>query len=110
MAAPTRASAPPGQGPAGPAGRMPPLRGARRSTALLLLPALLVLAVLFAIPLLRVAVQSVTEPKAGLGNYISLFTDGYTLRVLGRTVVIALFVTVAGLVLAYPYAYAMTIV
>jgi putative spermidine/putrescine transport system permease protein len=102
MAAPTLAPAP--------AAPTPPGRRARRSTVLLLLPALLVLAVLFAIPLLRVAVQSVTEPETGLGNYVALFTDGYTLRVLGRTVLIALIVTVAGLVLAYPYAYAMTIV
>ena len=76
---------------------------------LLLLPAVVVLAVLFAFPLLYVAVQSFTEPSFGLGNYGSLFTDGYSLRVLGRTVLTAVAVTGVGLVLAYPYAYAMTI-
>jgi putative spermidine/putrescine transport system permease protein len=55
-------------------------------------------------------VDSFTEPETGLGNYASLFTDGYTIRVLGRTLLIALIVSVIGLLLAYPYAYAMTLV
>jgi ABC-type spermidine/putrescine transport system permease subunit I len=108
MAALTRAPSPPA-GPAG--GPAPPARrNRRRNAVLLLLPAVAVLTVLFALPLLNVAVQSLTDPSFGFHNYASLFTDGYTLRVLGRTVLTALVVTVAGLVLAYPYAYAMTIV
>jgi putative spermidine/putrescine transport system permease protein len=104
MAALTRVPSPPDA----PAGR--PAPPARRNAVLLLLPALVVLTVLFALPLLNVAVQSLTDPGFGFGHYTSLFTDGYTLRVLGRTVLTALVVTAAGLVLAYPYAYAMTIV
>jgi putative spermidine/putrescine transport system permease protein len=107
MAALTRAPSPPDA----PAGRpAPPARRDRRNAVLLLLPALVVLTVLFVLPLLNVAVQSLTDPGFGFGHYTSLFTDGYTLRVLGRTVLTALVVTAAGLVLAYPYAYAMTIV
>ncbi|MBM2614866.1 ABC transporter permease subunit [Actinoplanes sp. LDG1-06] len=84
---------------------------ARRSSGWLsLAPALIALVVLFVLPLASLVIDSFTEPETGLGNYASLFTDGYTLRVLGRTLVIALIVSVAGLLLAYPYAYAMTLV
>jgi putative spermidine/putrescine transport system permease protein len=95
-----------------PAGRLAPARAGRgRATGwLLLLPSLVALAVFFVLPLLSVVVDSVTEPETGLGNYASLFTDGYTLRVLGRTLLVALVVSVVGVLLAYPYAYAMTLV
>lgn len=107
MAAPTATvEAPP------PTGRLAPARAGRgRATGwLLLLPALVALAVFFVLPLLNVVVDSVTEPDIGLGNYASLFTDGYTLRVLGRTLLVAVMVSAVGVVLAYPYAYAMTLV
>src|SRR5690606_30047928 len=38
------------------------------------------------------------------------FTNGYTIRVLTRTLLVAVAVAVAGVLLAYPYAYAMTLV
>ncbi|MFG1927197.1 ABC transporter permease subunit [Cryptosporangium sp. NPDC048952] len=83
---------------------------ARASGWLLLAPALVALGILFVFPLLSIVVDSFTEPDTGLGNYASLFTDGYTLRVLGRTLLVAATVSVIGAVLAYPYAYAMTLV
>ncbi|MFD0745584.1 ABC transporter permease [Phytohabitans flavus] len=106
MAAPTATAEAPT------AGRLarPRFDRTRASGWLLLLPALAALAVLFVLPLSNVFVDSVTEPEAGLGNYASLFTDGYTLRVLGRTLLVAFVVSAAGLLLAYPYAYAMTLV
>ena len=82
----------------------------RAAGLLLLLPALLALLLLFVLPMISVAIRSVTEPEAGLGNYTGLFGDGYTLRVLGRTLLVALLVAAAGLLIAYPYAYAMTLV
>ncbi|MFI5957666.1 ABC transporter permease subunit [Cryptosporangium sp. NPDC051539] len=82
----------------------------RSSGWLLLLPALVALGVLFVLPLLRIVADSITEPTSGFGNYASLFTDGYTLRVLGRTLLVAAMVSVIGALLAYPYAYAMTLV
>ncbi|MEV4511255.1 ABC transporter permease subunit [Dactylosporangium sp. NPDC049525] len=93
-------------------GRPGPARAgrARPSGWLLLAPALIALALLFVLPLATLVVDSFTEPETGLGNYASLFTDGYTIRVLGRTLLIALIVSVIGLLLAYPYAYAMTLV
>lgn len=83
---------------------------AHASGWLLLLPALVALGILFVLPLLSVVVDSVTEPTTGLSNYASLFTDGYTLQVLGRTLLVAATVAVVGALLAYPYAYAMTLV
>ncbi|GAA3934643.1 ABC transporter permease subunit [Actinoplanes auranticolor] len=92
-------------------GRPGPARTARKRPSgwLFLAPALLALVVLFVLPLAGLVVDSFTEPETGLGNYASLFTDGYTIRVLGRTLVIALIVSVIGALLAYPYAYAMTL-
>ncbi|MFI5894135.1 ABC transporter permease subunit [Actinoplanes sp. NPDC051513] len=92
-----------------PTRRLAPAR-LRKGGWLFLLPALVALVILFVVPLINVVVDSFTEPSAGLGNYASLFTDGYTLRVLGRTLLIALVVAVVGAALAYPYAYAMTLV
>ncbi|AGZ41419.1 ABC transporter permease subunit [Actinoplanes friuliensis] len=93
-------------------GRLGPARAGRARWAgwLFLAPALIALVVLFVVPLFSLVVDSFTEPETGLGNYASLFTDGYTIRVLGRTLFIALVVSVIGALLAYPYAYAMTLV
>lgn len=93
-------------------GRLAPAWLGRAHTTgwLLLLPSLVALVVLFVVPLLNIAVDSFTEPATGIGNYASLFTDGYTFRVLGRTLLVALAVAVVGALLAYPYAYAMTLV
>jgi putative spermidine/putrescine transport system permease protein len=97
---------------AGPAGRLAPawVDRARTSGWLLLLPSLVALVILFVVPLANIVVESFTEPAVGLGNYASLFTDGYTIRVLGRTLLVALVVSGVGALLAYPYAYAMTLV
>jgi putative spermidine/putrescine transport system permease protein len=95
-----------------PAGRLAPawIDRARASGWLLLLPSLIALVILFVVPLANIVVDSFTEPAVGLGNYASLFTDGYTIRVLSRTLLVALVVSVVGALLAYPYAYAMTLV
>jgi len=95
-----------------PTGRLAPswIRRAHASGLLLLLPALIALVVLFVLPLANIVVDSFTEPTVGLENYVSLFTNGYTIRVLTRTLLVAVAVAVAGVLLAYPYAYAMTLV
>ncbi|MCY1137221.1 ABC transporter permease subunit [Actinoplanes sp. Pm04-4] len=96
--------------PTGRPGAAPARRSRPSSGWLYLAPAVLALVVLFLVPLASLVVDSFTEPETGLGNYASLFTDGYTIRVLGRTLLIALIVSVAGVLMAYPYAYAMTLV
>jgi ABC-type spermidine/putrescine transport system permease subunit I len=82
--------------------------GARWSSWLLLAPALALLAAILLVPLGKTLVNSVSTPDWTLANYQHLFTDGVTLRVLERTAVTAATVTVAALLLGYPYAYLMT--
>jgi putative spermidine/putrescine transport system permease protein len=83
--------------------------GSRAMTLLLLVPAVVASCLLFVYPLARIVVVSLTEPTVGLGNYLDLFTDGYTLRVLVRTLGVALAVAVLDLLMAFPFAYAMTV-
>ncbi|MFI7449112.1 ABC transporter permease [Nonomuraea sp. NPDC049714] len=106
---PASTASPPTAAPAPPAGRHPAARRRRAAALLLLLPALVALVLFFVLPLLDIIIGSFTDPEPGLGNYLSLFTDGYTLRVLGRTLLVALIVTLVGLLLGYPYAYMMTL-
>lgn len=96
--------------PVGVAG--PPSRRAWRSalgTGLLLLPAAVALGLLFFYPLTQIARLSVTEPEVGFGNYADLFTDGYTVNIVLRTLWTAFIVAVSTIALAFPFAYAMTI-
>ncbi|GAB3504606.1 putative spermidine/putrescine transport system permease protein [Amycolatopsis cihanbeyliensis] len=73
-----------------------------------LLPAAAVLLVFFFYPLATIVWRSITEPAFGLDNYTVLFTDGVSVTVLLRTLRTALIVALVALVIAYPYAYAMT--
>jgi putative spermidine/putrescine transport system permease protein len=90
-----------------------------RSGLTLVLPFLALLVLLFYVPIARVFWQSFNEHSDALGrttygvnldNYTSLFTDGFTLRVVIRTLVVGLVVAVVTGVLAYPYAYLLTLV
>ncbi|ALG15169.1 ABC transporter permease [Kibdelosporangium phytohabitans] len=86
-----------------------PARRNRRTVAgWVLLPAVAVLLVFFFYPLAIIVWRSFTEPAVGLDNYSALFTDGVSVTVLLRTLRTALIVGLATLVIAYPYAYAMT--
>jgi putative spermidine/putrescine transport system permease protein len=92
--------------PAGQAFRRPriPRRWLGRWT-LLIVPALLFLGAFFGVPLLRMAITSLTEPSPA--NYLVFTESPIYLRVLGTTFRTAFIVTVICLVLGYPYAYAM---
>jgi putative spermidine/putrescine transport system permease protein len=83
-------------------------RHTRWSNWLLLVPALALLAGILLVPLIRTLWYSVFDPDWTLENYGALFTDGVTTTVLWRTVVTAAMVTVATLLIGYPYAYLMT--
>ncbi len=94
-------------------------RWLRRSGLLLAAPALIGLTLLFFLPLLRIVWQSINEHPTltggtkhfiGLGNYKTLFTDGYTVRILIRTLIIGAIISAVTGLFAYPYAYVMTIV
>ena len=75
---------------------------------LLVLPALALLAAVLLVPLGRSVARSVGAPEWTLEHFRSLFTDGVTLTVLGRTAATAAVVTVITFALGYPYAYLMT--
>lgn len=81
----------------------------RWGAVLLILPAVAAFCFLFVYPMVGVVTESVTLPEAGIGNYVSLFSDGYTVRIMVRTFWVALVVAVAAILLAFPYAYLMTI-
>ena len=80
-----------------------------RPSLLLPIPALLVVVVFFVYPVVDLSAVSFTEPEPGFGNYTALLTDSTTLTILLRTLMVATLVTAVTLVLAYPYAYLMTI-
>jgi putative spermidine/putrescine transport system permease protein len=90
-----------------PAGRS---RFRLRGAVWLAAPAVLVLLVALAYPLLIVVIRSFTDPAPGIGNYIWFFQSAVNRNVLQRTFTVAGWVTLASLICAYPYAYAMTIV
>lgn len=73
-------------------------------------PAVLVLVVALAYPLSIVVWRSFADPVPGMDNYVWFFQSAVNRTVLQRTFVVAAWVTLASLICAYPYAYAMTIV
>lgn len=74
----------------------------------LLLPALVTVLVFFVYPIGVIVWGSFDTPTLGLQNYTELLHDNVTVTVVIRTFVTAAWVTLATLVLSYPYAYAMT--
>lgn len=84
-------------------------RGVRGAGLVLLLPALVAFLLLFVYPLARVIHVSLTDPSTGFSNYADLLSDGYTVRVIVRTLWVAALVALFDLLLAFPLAYAMTI-
>jgi putative spermidine/putrescine transport system permease protein len=81
----------------------------RRSVpAWLVLPAIAALLVFFVYPLALIVWRSFSEPSLGFGHYSDLLGDDVSVRVLLRTLRTGLIVAVVTLVIAYPYAYAMT--
>lgn len=81
---------------------------------LLLVPAVAVLLIFFALPLLDIVVRSFTDVNsadaAAGGNYGWLLSRPENIEIGLRTIVTSLIVTIVCLVLAYPYAYLMTVV
>ena len=82
-------------------------RSAHAGYWLLILPAVLMLVVLYLVPLGDVLLTSVTDPKPGLGNYALLFTSASVQKTLITTLRIAALTTFFALLLGYVVAYAM---
>ena len=77
---------------------------------LLLLPAYALLVGVFAYPVFESMWRSVSEPELGFGNYSWALQNPQNLEILGRTFGNAFLATVICLLLAYPYAFLMTVV
>jgi ABC-type spermidine/putrescine transport system permease subunit I len=96
-----------GRGGAPGAGARP--RAAGRSRAVVLVaPALALLAVFFVLPLAKVALWSVLDPRDGSATalyYARALTESLYLRVILNTFRISLYVTLISLLLGYPVAY-----
>lgn len=79
---------------------------------ILLLPATLIILIIFLAPFVLLAIQSfwtykssfVSEPVFTLDNYKKLFVDSYYFQVYGRTIKLSLISTGITLILAYPLA------
>jgi putative spermidine/putrescine transport system permease protein len=71
----------------------------------LLLPAFLLMSLIYIAPILQVLAISVTEPTTGLGNYERLFTSIGVQRVIGTTLRICVVTTAIALLLGYALAY-----
>ena len=76
---------------------------------LMLAPAILLMAVFYFYPLLRVLLISVAEPTPGLGNYAVVVDSASVHRVLLTTARVCGLTTVIAVMLGYIVAYAMTV-
>lgn len=81
-----------------------------RTAWLLLVPAGLLVVVFFLVPIVGILARSLTEPELGLATYRELLADDTTVRVLIRTLLMAVGAVLICLVMGYPYAYLMTLV
>ncbi|MDV8070703.1 ABC transporter permease [Rhodococcus sp. IEGM 1366] len=79
------------------------------SWALLLLPVVIFLLVVFVLPLVMMFSKSFTDPTVGLGNYRAIWENSLYLKVLKNTFVVAISTTVLTVLIAFPYAYLMTL-
>ena len=72
-------------------------------------PALVLLALFFVIPVVSLLLRSILEPEFGLQNYAELFATSTYARVLYNTFLVAFVVTAVSLLLGYPVAWLLAI-
>ncbi|EMN5132821.1 ABC transporter permease [Burkholderia contaminans] len=91
----------------------PPAKTARRRpdwrNIRLLVPAMLLLAIFFLLPVLSLLLRSVLEPAPGLQNYVQLLGSTTYLRVFGNTFLVATVVTVVTVAIGFPTAWLLAI-
>lgn len=73
-----------------------------------IVPALVIVALFFLLPVAILLWRSVSEPELGFAHYIDLLRDSTATTIIIRTFVVAFTVTGTCMLLAYPYAYLMT--
>ncbi|MEI3856311.1 MULTISPECIES: ABC transporter permease [unclassified Ensifer] len=83
--------------------------GTRDSGFGYLVPALLLVAVFFILPVLMLLLRSVLEPEPGLQNYATLLGSTTYLRIFLNTFIVAGVVTVIAIVVGYPVAWLLAI-
>jgi len=98
-----------------PEGPAKPKRSMKRYFAIdgwgaLVLPLLLFLVVVFVVPIVAMLEKSFSDPELGLDNYRAVFAEPLYMKVIFNTFYVATLVTLVTLLLAYPYAYLMTLV
>jgi putative spermidine/putrescine transport system permease protein len=86
-----------------------PSSGQRRSPLLLTVPALSLLIVFFALPVLALLLRSVLEPSPGLSNYVALLGSSTYTRILINTFAVSAVVTVVTLLIGFPTAWALAL-
>lgn len=79
----------------------------RRLAILLVLPLVLLVGGLFLMPVLRILAISFTEPVAGMGNYVALFSEPVYLKIMATTLRVCAITTVITLLMGYTVAYVM---
>jgi putative spermidine/putrescine transport system permease protein len=72
-------------------------------------PALLLLALFFVLPVLGLLLRSVTDPQLGLQNYAEIFATSTYFRVISNTFLVAFVVTAVALLIGYPVAWLLAI-
>ena len=83
------------------------LSSRRWQSAALIAPIALFLGIFFLWPVVLVLMESLGGKDSFFGQYVSLFTNNTYLRIVVRTIVAALAITVLCLLIGYPYAYLM---
>jgi len=83
-------------------------RGHRLGAAALLAPGVLIAVFAFLVPLARLVALSFSAPAGPFAAYAQLLGDDIYARVFANTFVIAIAVTVAALLIAFPVAFALT--
>ena len=73
-------------------------------------PALVLLALFFVIPVVSLLLRSILEPEFGLQNYAELFATSTYARVLYNTFMVAFVVTAVSFLPGYPVAWRLAVV
>lgn len=84
-------------------------RQSERSSLWPLVPALSLLIVFFALPVIALLLRSVLEPQPGLGNYAALLGSSTYARILLNTFTVSALVTVVSLAIGFPTAWALAL-
>ena len=90
--------------------KRPKPKSGGRQLLLVLLPALVVLAIFYFYPMLTVLVAAFTDPVLGWQNFEWFFGQPVNVAVLTRTITTSFWVMIVCVILAFPYAFFMTVV